>query len=226
MTQSTPERLAAGLLGPSSLFKTRRGQKVGSAVTIVAACLDVISEGIRPSIMNVVAKGRGFSESTLNRTRYKPILKASQRRFEALQSGQWQEGEEDDLSAMIKVLDQGYWIEPAMIDTKVSLEDGDRYDPAGNIGSTRDGTAGSDAEWTIHKATREIAELQASNGKLRSELQRRDDQLYHALGLVRQRGQSIAQLRARVRTLQDEVGALSSEPWAPRAPIDPDDDDD
>lgn len=201
MTIQGNSRLAAGPLGPASTFTTRRRQKVASATAIIDACLTVLGEDIRPSIMNVVGAGGGFSESTLNRALYKPILKAAQRRHEAKLAGTWREGGVDDLAEMQLMLEKGHWVRP--------------------VTAEADHEAGDDAPveepgLTLEQAMAEIARLNATNSRQAAEIQRRDDQLYQAVGIAGQRRHTIERLRGVIRDQRREIESLTTEPWSPR----------
>jgi len=212
MTKSS--KLAAGALGPSSTFHERRRQKVHSALAILAACREVLEPGgDRPSIANVLAVG-GFSETTLHRKRYKPILHAAQMRFDARTAGEGEEGQKDWFSRMEAMAALGYWVTPtkpapqpdATEDVSTSSDDPD--DSMGGVASEpRPDLSPLEVEHAVLR-TRIVA--------LEAEVQRRDDQLYHSVQTSQLFSRTIRMLRRRVAELSDEIDTLQTEPWDPR----------
>jgi hypothetical protein len=206
--------VAAGPLGPLSTFSTRRGQKVRSALAVLAACREVLEPGgDRPSIANVLAVG-GFSESTLHRKRYKPILHAAQVRFDARGAGEWTEGDEDWFSSMEAVAAEGYWVVP----TKPTLPTDEFENASKSLSGPDESMGGLGLEPPTDRSPHgvENAELRARVAALEAEVQRRDDQLYHAVQTCQLFSRTIRMLRGRIAKLDGEIDTLQTEPWDPR----------
>ena len=206
--------VAAGPLGPSSTFRTRRSQKVRSASAILAACREVLEPGgDRPSIANVLSVG-GFSESTLHRQRYKPILHAAQMRFDARAAGKWDEGDEDWFSSMEAMAAEGHWVVPTQ---PVPQPDEAEY-ASGCVNDTDEGVSGAGCAQHPDQSPLEIekAALRARIAALDAEVQRRDEQLYHAVQTSQLFSRTIRMLRRRIVELSGEIDTLQTEPWDPR----------
>lgn len=205
--------VAAGPLGPSSTFGTRRAQKVSSASAILAACREVLEPGgDRPSIANVLGVG-GFSESTLHRKRYKPILHAAQMRFDARAAREWQEGDEDWFSSLEAMAAEGYWVMPTR-PTPETIDGEDSPEPSGgpDDGSGVTGSAPPDGS----PPDPENAELRIRLAAAEAEVQRRDDQLYHVIQTCQLFSRTMRMLRLRIVELGGEIDTLQTEPWEPR----------
>ena len=225
------KRLASGPLGPASTFATRRGQKVGSARAVIAACLAVLDDDGDPcpSIENVIGAGRGFSRSTLNRKRYKPILHAAKARHAARAAGTWREGDDDALSRMEELVATGVWTMPtdpeAVIGDVAGDDAADVTDDGAAAASALDGDddvppeAPVDPETLAAANAALLAELEALRAKIAKrdeDIQERDDQLYHAIQTTQAWGRTITSLRARIAELMAEIETLQAAPWEPR----------
>lgn len=211
----TRTRLAAGPLGPSSTFGTRRGQKVRSAAAIIAACRAVLEAGEhRPSIRKVLDNGSGFSETTLNRKRYKPILHAAQQRFDARANGEWAEGDEDWFASMEMLVAEGYWVKPEKPSDATDPAEADLDTGADPLGASAADDPAEPAQLSPLEA--ENAELRARLGRLEAEIVRRDGQLYHALQTCQLQSRTIRRQRQVIASLNDEIDTIQTEPWDPR----------
>jgi len=211
------DRLAAGPLGPSSTFKTRRGQKVRSASAIIDACRAVLEAGeFRPSIANVLGAGSGFSETTLNRKRYKPILHAAQQRFDARAAGLWTENEHDWFASMEELVVGDCWVAPA----RPAAIPGAEEDPTEGeaIAEGCDTADASDPPDLPPSSPLEVenAALRVRVEKLEAEIAQRDGQLYHAIQTCQLWSRTIRRLRAVVASLNGEIDTIQTEPWDPR----------
>jgi hypothetical protein len=207
-------RLAAGPLGPLSTFHKRRSQKVRSALAILAACREVLSlDSDRPSITNVLAFG-GFSESTLHRKRYKPILHAAQMRFDARATGQWHEDDADWFSSLEEMAAAGHWVMPQ----RPALLADSPEKAAASLDGFEAGTDSAETALSSVQSQIEVenAALLVHVAALEAEVQRRDDQLYHALQTSQLFSRTIRMLRRRVAELNGEILTLQTEPWEPR----------
>lgn len=190
------ERLPAGPGGPDCLKPIRREQKADKAAAIHRVCARLINDEVRPTFVLVRQHADGFSEATLGRPRYRPIVHAAQARFDALASGGWnRDAEPDEFARMEAMIQTGRWTWPAA--------DADDRSP----GDTEDRPIGNPGD-----LQRRIAELERSEARLRAEVVRRDGQLYHAVAVARQQADQIRRQRAVIADLRAEIETLSAEP--------------
>lgn len=205
MSETTRLTLAAGPEGPRCLRPLRRRQVADTTKRIEEACDALISEGRRPSC-NKVGTESGLGRTTLTRDRYKAVLARGRTRFDRVAAGM--------------TLEQAWAAEREGLQVQVPADEaGPIGRPAGAVekdtmaAPTADDAAATEA--TGDTAERERA-LTLRAERLEAEVHRRDAQLYHSLGLLGERLDTLRLHRAERRRLLGIVEALSAEPLPER----------
>jgi xanthine/CO dehydrogenase XdhC/CoxF family maturation factor len=152
------------------------------------ACDILLAEGRQPTISQVVALS-GYSASTVNRARYRSLVRAARACFGLVEGGMSLEEAR------------------AVVGESMPLVDGssDR-EPSG-----RDGRGIAEEGGTMAVMLHKIA-------KLTAEVERRDEQLYHALAVVRGLRETLQWHRARTAELERQLDGLSNVPLPARVP--------
>lgn len=167
-----PTRQAAGPGGPKCLRRLRDDEIQRSTAAIRSACDQLIAEGVRPSIATVVMRS-GYSQSTVNRERYKSVLRAGRACFDLLSTGM----SHDDAKALA----------------------GDSLSASGEAAL---------------KGAEERADESVDEGNV--EVDRRDEQLAHAIRIIRRLRTTLQWHRRQSRDLKLQLQALSEAPLPSR----------
>jgi len=180
-------RLPAGPGGPVSLRPMRLAQVDTTSMAIVEACDHLLSEGSRPTISQVVAIS-GYSTSTVNRERYRSLLRAARACFDLMTSGM------------------------ALEEARAIV--GRSMPPAADV--LADGTKSQEIDDLVPQEV--VQALAKKLEKLTAALERRDQQLEDALAAVASLRGTVAWHRARTAELQRQIDALSTDPLPARKP--------
>lgn len=167
-----PTRQAAGPGGPRCLRRRRDDEILKSTTAIRRACDKLIAEGIRPSIATVVTRS-GCSRSTVNRERYRSMLRAGRACFDLMSTGM----SHDDARAL--------------------------------VGDSLSANAEAALKGADERADENIDEADV-------EVDRRDEQLAHALRIIRRLRTTLQWHRRRSRDLNLQLQALSEGPLPSR----------
>lgn len=181
------KRLPAGPGGPASLRSTRAAQIDATSTAIIEACDHLLSEGSRPTISQVVAVSR-YSASTVNRERYRSLVRAARACFDLMESG--------------------------MALTEARAIVGRSMPPA--VEAAAGGTEPEEVADLVPREV--ALALMKKVERLTAELERRDRQLEDTLAAVASLRTTVAWHRTRTAELQRQIEALSNAPLPARKP--------